>query len=91
MRDFRLSSSLQRRYLPGRLQLAGSTPGFSQLSLMERSPLHYKATRTRGQPSSQSSQAVYFKQSSRSSVLHMEVWRWVIAEVHSYDDPIESG
>lgn len=61
MRDFRLSSSLQRRYLPGRLQLAGSTLGFSQFSLMERSPLHYKATRTRGQPSSQSSQALYFK------------------------------
>ena len=91
MRVFRLSSSVQGRYFPWRFQTAGSTPGFSQLSLMARSPLHYETTCTRRQPSSKSSQAVDFKQSSRSSILSMEVWWRVIAEVHSYDDPIESG
>ena len=58
---------------------------------MERSPLDYETARTRRQPAPQRSDAVNVEQGSRSSVLRVEVWRWMIAEVHSYDDPVESG
>ena len=51
----------------------------------------YETACARRQPTSKSSQAVYIKQSSRPSVLRMEVWWRMITEVNSNDNSVESG